>query len=159
MRDIDWDKKLSDDDRQWALSTGSLEMQNRVLANDHQFGDDSKEDTLDDLPDVLDPEDEPVQVPQAVSYPQAGGPVARPFTDLSADEQKERLSAGDPLAGSDTGDDDFEDNYEEWKVAELKEEAGKREPAVPYEQNARKPQLIQALREWDKTYGDGESEQ
>lgn len=54
----------------------------------------------------------------------------------------------------DAGDDDtpaateVEDDYDSWKVAELREEAGKRDPVVDVE-GLKKDEIIAALRDWD----------
>jgi len=46
------------------------------------------------------------------------------------------------------GDDEPADDYDSWKVAELREEAGKRDPVVDVE-GLKKDEIIAALRDWD----------
>lgn len=46
-------------------------------------------------------------------------------------------------------DDDVEDDYDSWKVAELKAEAETREPAIDLTGITKKPDFIAALRTWD----------
>lgn len=43
---------------------------------------------------------------------------------------------------------ELEDDYDSWKVAELREEAGKRNPVVDVE-GLKKDEIITALRAWD----------
>lgn len=50
---------------------------------------------------------------------------------------------------ADDDDTEVEDDYDSWKVAELKEEAEKRDPVIDLTGITKKPDLIAALRTWD----------
>ena len=58
-----------------------------------------------------------------------------------------RLLAADPEVSDPDADD-----YESWKVDELRTEAGSRTPPVDVPSGARKPELIAALRKWDSEH-------
>lgn len=44
------------------------------------------------------------------------------------------------------------DDYDDWKHKELKTEADSRDPKVEYPANPTRPQLIEALRAWDRAH-------
>jgi hypothetical protein len=50
-----------------------------------------------------------------------------------------------------------DDDYDKWKVEELKAEAEGREPAVDLTGKTLKADIIAALREWDAAYPDASS--
>jgi hypothetical protein len=97
MKQLDYTKPLSDEDKQWLRSIG---LGNRVDANEKEFGVRSEED-IQTVPTV-------------------------------------------------------DDDYDEWKISELKAEADSRDPKVEYTSNIRKEQLIEALRAWDREHPDAD---
>lgn len=73
--------------------------------------------------------------------------------DLKAkiDANQARFAEVEELDDDDELDDDVEDNYDSWKVAELKAEAQKRQPAIDTTGMTKKDEFIAALRTWDAT--------
>lgn len=64
---------------------------------------------------------------------------------------QEKIDANQTKFGSDKSTDpEFEDNYDQWKVPELAEEATKRE--INITGVSKKPELIALLRTWDKEH-------
>lgn len=55
MRQIDWSKPLSDEDREWLLMSGQQGIEARIADHDEKFADDEEED---DDEDVQPPTDE-----------------------------------------------------------------------------------------------------
>lgn len=103
MRNIDWDKPLSEDDEAWLQQRLTPELQDKIKANREKFN--------------LDGADVP-----------------------------EEFEGGDKV--SDLPPDD----YDQWKVAELREEAGNRDPAVDITGLTTKADLIAAMRTWDAAH-------
>jgi len=64
---------------------------------------------------------------------------------VDADDDSKIVDAVGTEAGE---DDEPADDYDSWKVAELREEAGKRDPVVDVE-GLKKDEIIAALRDWD----------
>lgn len=90
MRNIDWEKPLSQDDRAWLDQRLTPELVEKIDANDKRFG--------------------------------------------KAGSSDDKSSA-------------FEDDYDKWKVDELKVEAEKRK--IDLTGITKKPELVAALRSWD----------
>ena len=120
MREINWDEPLSDEDKQWARQAGLPMVEQRITANEQQFGQESSGD----------------------------GSPTDPATRSALDSTATGGTLVDQLQTDDDGDD-----YDSWKVQELKDEADSRQPRVQYASDARKPDLIAALREWDREHG------
>lgn len=99
MREINWDKPLSKDDRTWLEQRLTPDVVEKIEANDRQFSGETK----------------------------------------AAESEVE-----------------FTDNYDKWKVEELKAEAEGRQPAVDLTGITKKSELIAALRTWDAAYPDAE---
>lgn len=138
MRQIDWSKRLSDDDVAWLRASGmrfdpnGQPLEQAIQAN---LGTDFE------APEDNDPG-------RSVLDPTATG--AQPFASLTADEQRAALDAGNP----DADDEEPEDDYDEWSKDELKEEADKRELEVTgtgRNGSVLVKDLVSALREDDKT--------
>lgn len=105
MRDIDWDKPLSDDDKLWLSQRMTPELQDKITANETRFGNEDGENS---------------------SF---------------GNEGVEGGAAGENEAK-------FDDDYESWKLAELKAEAeGRDDLDVTGLKN--RPDYIAALRTWD----------
>lgn len=101
MRNIDWTRPLSEDDKAWALQR---DLHDKVAANEAEFAED-------------EPQVEVVDDPQQVV---------------------------DPPAAEDVAPDD---DYDQWKVAELRAEAHQRE--IADNGTMKRPELIAALRKYD----------
>lgn len=99
MREINWAKPLSKDDRTWLEQRLTPDVVEKIEANDRQFSGDTK----------------------------------------AVESEVE-----------------FTDNYDKWKVEELKSEAEGREPPVDLTGITKKSELIAALRTWDAAYPDAE---
>lgn len=98
--------------------------------------------------------------------PQAVGQDPRMLRMIEFIQRNHPERAGeDPIAvaidlmggetADDESDDDMTDNYDQWKVKELSDEADRREPKVTLPEGANpreKAPWIAALREWDRTY-------
>lgn len=123
MRDINWDEPLSQEDKDWARQASLPMVEERIAANEKQF---EGESTTAEVPtdsatrSALDPTATANQGPQATASTQTA---------------------------TETGP---EDDYDQWKVQELKAEADSRDPRVEYASDARKTDLIAALRQWDQ---------
>lgn len=138
MRQIDWDSKLTDEDKAWARQASLPMVEQRIAENEERFGQESSAAKmgLNDQPagtSALDPT----------------GMVGRPNDGTQPPNA--------PPVGE--GDDDtaYDDDYDQWKVAELKAEADGRDPKVEYASDARKQDVIDGLRAWDREHGDTES--
>jgi hypothetical protein len=125
MREINWDEPLSDEDKAWARQAGLPMVEQRILANEQQFGEPASAEDLDMLPDP-----------------------ARSVLDPTATTANASVATGE-TPGSDMPPDD---DYDNWKVVELREEAATRTPPVEVASDARKPDIIAALREWDRQH-------
>lgn len=125
MRDINWDEPLSEEDKAWARQASLPMVEERIAANERQFDQESSAAT---------------EVPPDHSTRSALDPTA------TANQ------GAQPTASTQTtvNTGQVEDDYEQWKVNELKAEADSREPKVEYASDARKPDLIAALRQWDQ---------
>jgi len=67
-----------------------------------------------------------------------------------------KLKIEDEDEDEDSGE--TQDDYDSWKVQELKDEAVKRDPPVDLTGLSKKEQLIEALRAWDREHPDDEGE-
>lgn len=137
MRDINWDEPLSEEDKAWARQAGLALVEDRIAANEKQFNEDPSIDQLELRPD----------------------PTTRSALDPTVGTGRSILEAPPSGAPSDVQGvgavAELEpDDYDQWKVSELKEEAATRTPAVVVASDARKPDVIQSLREWDRKHGD-----
>lgn len=101
MRNIDWEKPLSDDDRLWLEQRLTPELKDKIAENDARF--------------VVDSE-------------------SSDSTGTKAPE--------------------FADDYDKWKIDELKDEADGREPKVDITGLSKKADIIAALRTWDAEHPD-----
>jgi hypothetical protein len=138
MRKIDWNEALSPDDVAWLRQAGFMsEEQIERHQSQHKA----------EVPEVEIPEDT----------------VTR--DGLSADRVRERVVTGDgPLEVDPTGgsgdEDEIDDDYDSWKVGELEAEVTARDgmpdtsriviEATGANGKVLKPDLIAALRVWDK---------
>lgn len=141
MRQINWDEPLSEEDKAWARQASLPMVEDRIKENEERFGSATSAEELDVPPDptrsALDPEAGTGMKPSEA--PPAGAPAAQQGVGAPADEDVE---------------EDYDDDYNTWKVSELKREADKRDPVVEYASDARKPDVIAALRAWDREHGE-----
>lgn len=138
MRKIDWDKALSEEDKAWARQAGLPMVEERIAANEDQFGQERSVDAAASDPNtksVLDPSQTAFMPPDQA--PPNGAPAEAVQSSLV-----------------DTDGVDYDDDYDDWKVAELKDEIaernGQEDAGINVASDARKPDLIAALREDDK---------
>jgi hypothetical protein len=104
MRDINWDKPLSADDKAWAMDRE--ELHTKVAANEARF---------------------------------AKGAAAKVAADPGAEAETPAKA---------------EDDYDQWKLVELREEAAKRRPPIEVE-GLKRPEIIAAMRAWDTAHPEG----
>jgi hypothetical protein len=109
MRNINWDKPLSEDDETWLAQRLTPELQDKIDANRAQF-------------------------------------------NRKGEEVPEGFTGGDKTDATKT--DLPPDDYDQWKVAELKAEAEGREPKIDLTGITVKADLIAALRTWDAAHPD-----
>jgi hypothetical protein len=137
MRQINWDEPLSEEDKAWARQAGLPMVEDRIAANEKQFGEPASVDELDLPPDPT--------TRSALDPTAAGGRSILDAPPSGAPSDVQGVGAVAELEP---------DDYDSWKVAELKEEAATRTPPVVVASDARKPDVIQALREWDREHGE-----
>jgi hypothetical protein len=137
MRKIDWEAPLSDEDIAWIRQAG-IRTDAQIEAHQAQFG--------EDVPDLSSPDDSSTQSALDPQGKARGVPVDQ--GDIPVDE-------GDTPGRHQA--DEIADDYDSWKVAELREEVTNRNrlseeredvTSVNPEGNT-KPELIKALRIWD----------
>lgn len=132
MRPINWDKPLSEEDVAWLRSSGMYGVEERIRANREQFDKQYSE------PESADDE----------LTRSALDPTAR-----TADAADNAVFPTDPT-------DHPEDDYDQWKVAELEAEVKARDDmentsnvlveGTGQHGNVTKPDLIKGLRQWDR---------
>jgi hypothetical protein len=149
MRQIDWDKKLSDEDIAWIRQAALPLGEERIKANADQFG--------TEVPDPEVPDDEATRVvvgPDAQTEipkidPQTGAPRLVDPADNSGDELEE---------------DEEADDYDSWSKADLETEVAARNDIAAKKENVSevtvtgtgkdgnvlKDDLIKGLRLWDQ---------
>lgn len=132
MRQINWDEPLSEEDKAWARQAGLPMVEDRIRANELQFEGEST--PVETAPDPTT---------KSALDPTAAG--SQPVTEAPPSGAPSRIQG----VGAVVEDDD----YDQWKVTELKEEAATRTPAVEVASDARKPDIITALRAWDREHG------
>lgn len=108
MRNIDWTKPLSEDDKAWLRDR---DRHAEIDAHEAQFSTAADDEPADDDDEITESE-----------------------------------------TGADVEDVEIEDDYDDWKLAELKDEANGRTPPVDIA-GLKKDQIITALRVWDGEHG------
>jgi hypothetical protein len=141
MRKIDWTKALSEEDIAWLRTTGIVGIEDRIER--HQADFDAK------VPEDDTPDDETTR--------DALNPGQRAAEAVNTGNGPQMV---DPTASDDQDDEDEGDDYESWKVGELETEVKARDEmpettaCVPEgtgaNGNVTKPDLIAALRVWDR---------
>jgi hypothetical protein len=96
MRQIDWNAQLSEEDKVWARQAGLPMVEQRIAANESEFG---EEPSVDTSPD----------------------PYAKSVLDPTATASEGPVPTGETPTVEDEGDD-----YDEWKLSELKSEVDTR---------------------------------
>jgi|tagenome__1003787_1003787.scaffolds.fasta_scaffold13317221_1 hypothetical protein len=71
---------------------------------------------------------------------------------VAANEQQ--FASSDDEDETDGTTEEPDDDYDDWKVAELRKEAGDRDPAIEGAATMKKDELITALRVWDGEHGE-----
>lgn len=115
MREIDWDKPLSDEEKGWLRQR---DRHAEVEANERRF---AKKAKAAATTEVKEPDDDETEGTEEV-----------------------------PVIGEET----FDDDYDSWKVAELKAEAEGRDPEIDTSTLKVKADYVAALRTWDKANPD-----
>lgn len=149
MRQINWDKPLSENDKVWLRQSGMPGVEERIRANEEAHGGEYEE-----------PETPPDPLTRSALDPEARGgrlPSEAPPSGAPSPDQG-------PLA---TGADEVDDDYDEWTKADLEDEIAKRnadeaESVVVTGTGARgavtNQDRINALRAWDRAHPDTPSE-
>lgn len=148
MRKIDWEHALSDEDIAWLRQSGQPGMEERIERHQVQF-------------DAEVPENE---VPDDTVTQSALDPSARLRGEfVGADSAPVNLTPENPQAGDATETEDDGDDYDSWKVAELKDEVAARNKIADEQEDVTmvevtgtgkegaitKADVIKALRFWD----------
>lgn len=108
MRQIDWDKKLSDDDIAWLRQAGSIRSEDQIVQHQAQFD--------AEVPDPEIPED---TLTQSVIDPNSRATVPA--------ETGDGPTLVDPTQEDPPGDDnDTDDDYDQWTVKELSDQISAR---------------------------------
>lgn len=117
MREINWDKPLSDEDKVWLRQSGIFQVDRRIAENERRFEEEVTEPEVPEQPviSVLDP----------------NATTGQPLDTLTGPEEE-----------------DDEDDYDEWKIGELRAEVSTRK--IPGMSKAEPAALITALREYDR---------
>jgi hypothetical protein len=75
-------------------------------------------------------------------------------TDKSKDDSSTDLTPSDEDLEEKPSTGTVEDDYDQWKVAELRDEAAKRQPPVDVT-DLKKDEIITAMRAWDAAHPEG----
>lgn len=146
MRQINWDKALSDEDKVWLRNSGMVGVEDRIRANEEQFGN-----------EYIEPETPADPVTRSALDPEASlgrRPSEAPPSGAPSDVQ----GVGAPA-------DQVDDDYDQWKVNELSDEVAKRNDDEGNPDKievtgtgsggaVRKQDYITALRAWDRAHPD-----
>lgn len=149
MRKIDWENPLSEDDILWLRSSGIPGIEERIGNHQAEFGESTPEDETTDnsTMSALDPNAKA----RGERVSSDGAPV-----DTTPDP-------GSVQAGDASDDEDEGDDYDSWKVAELKEAVTRRNQLAADNEDVTsvhidgtgkdgaitKADVVKALRIWD----------
>lgn len=150
MRKINWDQELSEEDITWLLQSGQLGMEDRISAHQARFG---------GVVELEHPEDTVTQSALDPSARLRGEPIPVDSAPVNLSPEPGTVQAGDALEGE--GDDS--DDYDNWKLAELRAEVTARNELAAKTPEltevvvegtgadgaVRKQDLVKALRIWD----------
>lgn len=149
MRQIDWEHPLSEEDINWLRQSGIPGTEERLAKHQEQFG--------AEIPDAEVPEDTVTQSALDPGARMRGEFVGAESAPVNVSPEV-GVQAGDAIETEDEGDD-----YDSWKVGELREEAIARNKIAETEDDVTlveitgtgkdgavtKADVIKALRIWD----------